>query len=224
MKTHYSGHDEVYKKLKDEASQGWATTEQVNEYLAILDKTLNARFTPNNGKLLELGCGDGANIISLGKRGHDLYGVDIAPTAIEWAKEKAKNNRVKADFQLGNVLDLKNYYDNYFDFVLDGHCFHCIIGEDRNLFLSSVFRVLKRKGFFHVCTMCGEITSTELQKQFDLQSRCLIRNDVAIRYIGFPDDILDEIRDSGFEILHWEIEPRKDQEELDDLVVVAVKP
>ena len=36
-----------------------------------------------------------------------------------------------------------------------------------------------------------------------------LSQNVAIRYIGFPEDILDEIRGSGSDILHWEIDKSK---------------
>lgn len=224
MKTHYIGHDKVYKKRRAEGQQGWATAEQAEEYLAILTRELQPEYVPKSGKLLELGCGDGVNAIWLAERGYEVYGVDIAPTAIEWAKAKAKERNLNIDFQVGNVLDLANYPDDFFDFVLDGHCFHCIIGEDRKLFLANALRVLKPKGFFHVCTMCGDVTCEEIKKQFNPQSRCLISKGIATRYIGLPEDILNEIRNAGFKIWHWEVQPRKDQEEQDDLLVAAVKP
>ena len=51
-----------------------------------------------------------------------------------------------AHFQTGNVLNLTWHASNSFDIVLDGHCFHCIIGPDRAQFLREAFRVLKPAG------------------------------------------------------------------------------
>ena len=125
---------------------------------------------------------------------------------------------------MGDVLDLQDYPDDFFDVILDGHCFHCIIGEDRKRFLANARRVLKPGGCFFVDTMCGEITNEEVKKHFDPQSRCyIIKDEIAFCYVGFPEDILDEIRKANFHILHWEIKVRKDHDEQDDLLVTAAK-
>jgi 2-polyprenyl-3-methyl-5-hydroxy-6-metoxy-1,4-benzoquinol methylase len=223
MKTDYVFHDDAYKKRKVEGRQGWATQEQVDDYLSVLEKVLQTDYAPKSGKLLELGCGDGANSLWLAKKGYEVYGVDIAPTAIEWAKEKIKNQDIEADFRIGNVLDLKEYEDKFFDLVLDGHCFHCIIGADREDFLKNVLRVLKLDGFFIVSTMCGDVTHEDMKKHFDPESRCLVYGELATRYIGLPEDILGEIRAAGFNIVSFTVQPKKDENDCDTLWVVAMK-
>jgi ubiquinone/menaquinone biosynthesis C-methylase UbiE len=69
--------------------------------------------------------------------------MDISPTAIQWAIEKAGQRGLVARFQEGDVRDLSRYASDTFEVVLDGHCFHCIIGDDRAHFMSEAFRVLK---------------------------------------------------------------------------------
>lgn len=224
MKTNYAGHDSIYKKHRSQGKAGWdANADSINETKAILEKALQSEHVPKKGKLLELGCGAGNITLWLAEKGYEGYGTDIAPTAIDWAKEKAGQLNIKCDFQVGNVLDLKEYKDNSFDFVLDGHCFHCIIGEHREMFLKSVRRVLKPDGFFLINTMCGEVAGKEMKKTFDSTSRLLIENGVASRYIGLPDDIIDEVKKAGFSVLHSEIIPRKNDEDMDTLLVYSVK-
>jgi ubiquinone/menaquinone biosynthesis C-methylase UbiE len=224
VRTDYAGHDRAYRKRKAAGKPGWATAEQVADYLKLLEQEFQADCVPQQGNLLELGCGDGANAVWLTERGYEVYGVDIAPFAIEWAKEKAKACHVSIDFQVGNVLDLVNYADDAFDIVLDGHCFHCIIGDDRQRFLASALRVLKPHGVLHICTMCGDVTCEEFRQHFDSQSCCLIyQGDLAVRYIGHAEDILAEIRSAGFRILNWRIQSRQDADDQDDLLVMATK-
>jgi 2-polyprenyl-3-methyl-5-hydroxy-6-metoxy-1,4-benzoquinol methylase len=223
MKTDYSSHDEVYKKLKAEGKLGWDTAEVTEDIILTLENLLSTRNIPESGKLLELGCGAGNISIWLAKKGYDVYGIDISPTAIEWAKEKAKEHNINIDFKVGNVLDLQDFSSNLFDIVLDGHCFHCIIGKDRRKFLLSASRVLKHSGLLLISTMCGEVISEKVKEHFDPETRCLIYKGVATRYIGMKEDILDEIAKSGLGILHWEIKNRKSDEDQDELLVIVTK-
>jgi SAM-dependent methyltransferase len=85
---------------------------------------------------------------------------------------------------MGNVLDLTGHGSNSFDIVLNGHGFHCIIGRDRAQFLREAFRVLKAAGVFYLNTMCGDPGCEEHRQPFDPQARCLIRDGVAVRYLG----------------------------------------
>lgn len=136
---------------------------------------------------------------------------------------RAVERGLQANFQVGSVLDLADFRDGTFDFVLDGYCFHCIIGPDRAQFLASAWRVLKPGAVLHVATMCGEVTSVSLRSKLDGQSRCVLDQDgVATRYIGLPEDILTEIRTAGFQVLEWKIKPRTDAEsDMDELLVWA---
>ena len=45
-------------------------------------------------KVIEFGCGSGANIRYAAKLGLDVYAVDISATAIEYAKAKFKEERI----------------------------------------------------------------------------------------------------------------------------------
>lgn len=41
------------------------------------------------------------------------------------------------------MLGIPDWPGEQFDFILDGFCLHCIIGEDRPVFLANAFRLLK---------------------------------------------------------------------------------
>lgn len=44
-----------------------------------------------SGRVLDAGCGTGENALYLASLGFEVWGIDGAPSAIEKAKEKAKN-------------------------------------------------------------------------------------------------------------------------------------
>jgi SAM-dependent methyltransferase len=225
MKTNYHMHDDIYRTRKSEGHSGWADPAQVEEYHLILEDALKHEQFPGSGRILEIGCGSGENSIWLAKRGYDVSGIDISPVAIDWAVEKCAAQSVQINFCVGDLLHLPDYYDaGFFDAVIDGHCLHCIIGQDRPIVLSGILHALKPGGILHICSMCGDPTDEDMLKNFDPESRCLMRKGIAFRYIGEPQSILDEIRESGFEIISWKIKPRKDSHEVDDLLILARKP
>ncbi len=155
-----------------------------------------------SGTLLELGCGAGDLSLLLSEKGFQAYGIDISPTAIAWAEEKGEEQNLRADFRVGNVLDLP-YEDGFFDVIIDALCLHCIIGEDRIAFLKNVHRVLKSQGLFIVMTKCGEPKNADYP--FDPVTRCKIENGIATRFWGLPESLVQEVETAGFEIFKWKV-------------------
>ncbi|MDO8578057.1 MAG: class I SAM-dependent methyltransferase [Dehalococcoidales bacterium] len=97
------------------------------------------------GAALDVCCGSGNNAIFLAAKGFFCYGIDISPTAIGYAREKAAAEGKKCDLITGNVLRLP-YLDNTFTLVFDRGCFHSIQPSERRAYAHSIFRVLKPSG------------------------------------------------------------------------------
>ncbi|MCK5038079.1 MAG: class I SAM-dependent methyltransferase [Thermoplasmata archaeon] len=221
MKTDYSRHEKVYVRLKKSGKTGWDDEECVADNVNSLMELMQAEYIPRFGNMLELGCGTGDLILNFSN--YKLFGIDISPTAIAWAKENADKNNINADLQTGNVLDLSRYPDDFFEIILDGHCFHCIIADDRKIFLSSAMRVLRPSGIMIIATMCGEITDENIKEHFNEGTRCIEHNGFATRYIGSVDDILDEIQQAGFRIIDKKLKTRKSMDDQDELFVICSK-
>ena len=60
------------------------------------------------GSVLDIGCGTGENALYLAGLGHDVWGIDSAPLAIEKAKAKARKRGLKATFLVFNALKLQH--------------------------------------------------------------------------------------------------------------------
>ena len=69
-------------------------------------------------KVLELGCGSGANMWFLAKEGMETYGIDYAPKGIEYCKEILKKWNVEADIKVGDMRKLE-YKNELFDAIVD---------------------------------------------------------------------------------------------------------
>lgn len=96
------------------------------------------------GRAVVLGCGTGTNAIYLAKKGFDVTAVDIAPTALNLAEEKAKQANVTVRWQLADVLappvDLEP-----FDFIFDRGCYHGVRRGNAAGYVAAVKR-LSRPG------------------------------------------------------------------------------
>jgi cyclopropane fatty-acyl-phospholipid synthase-like methyltransferase len=75
--------------------------------------------------ILDIGCGTGENALMLAARGHDVVGVDLAPSAIERARTKARERGLTARFEVGNALELDRIgFNQPFAAAIDSGCFH----------------------------------------------------------------------------------------------------
>ena len=90
-KTNYLGiHENHYRYSKENNKPGWNDSETIKNILEFILNTFEKYDLDKSIKILELGCGDGELALSLAELGYNVSGVDISPTAIEWAKEKGK--------------------------------------------------------------------------------------------------------------------------------------
>jgi SAM-dependent methyltransferase len=74
---------------------------------------------------LELGCGTGTNTVWLALQGFEVTGVDLAPLAIERAKQGARAAGVQANFVVADLLQLPDL-DGPFAFFFDRGCYHAV--------------------------------------------------------------------------------------------------
>lgn len=82
-----------------------------------LEKIISFGRAPKSGELLELGCGAGNIGLWFAGLEYSVSGIDISPTAVNLAQKRAKESSANATFCTGNVLDLKPFADETFDFV-----------------------------------------------------------------------------------------------------------
>ena len=74
------------------------------------------------GRAVELGCGTGTNAVYLASHGFDVTAIDIAPTALNRAREKAGKAEMKVHWVLADVLAIPEL--GTFDFIFDRGCYH----------------------------------------------------------------------------------------------------
>ena len=110
-------------------------TAQDQFYLSVFDK-----FLPKKGRIIEAGCGLGAWVYILSKKGYDIIGIDYAEETIRFLKLQFLGLSVK----IGNVFKL-NFPDNFFrGYISLGVIEH--FEKNYEEILREAHRVLAKKG------------------------------------------------------------------------------
>lgn len=101
------------------------------------------------GRVLDAGCGGGHNALYLARRGHDVVGIDVAPSAISRARHKAGQQGVRAEFAVGDLVNLASW-PGMFDTVIDIGCFHSLYPEDRARYAAALHAACHRGALLHL--------------------------------------------------------------------------
>lgn len=97
--------------------------------------------------VLEVGCGNGTNIVILKEKFGDkvnFHGFDISPNRIEQGKKYWKTKLDGVDLKVDSALELANYADNSMDLIYTLHCLEQVpysVGQA----VSAIARVTKNK-------------------------------------------------------------------------------
>ena len=100
---------------------------------AVEDKT----FKP--GRAIVFGCGSGTNAIYLASKGFEVTGVDVSPTALAIAAEKAHQADVEVDWMLADVVALPKLQP--YDLIFDRGCYHHICQYDSPGYVETLRRL-----------------------------------------------------------------------------------
>lgn len=119
----------------------WAKSKKKNdtEILKLLSEN-------PSGKILDLGCNDGAWTIRLGKKikSKHLYGIEINEVAAKKAIKKAINVKIQ------DLNQKFEFEDNFFDIVHANQVIEHLVNVDN--FVVEILRVLKPKGYAIIST------------------------------------------------------------------------
>jgi SAM-dependent methyltransferase len=106
-----------------------------------------------SGKVLDIGCGTGTNVVWLAQRGFEVVALDLSPTAIEKARARVEGAGVQARLLAADFLA-----DNFpaseapggpFRLVFDRGCFHVFEeAEERSRFAARVADLLEPEGLW----------------------------------------------------------------------------
>jgi SAM-dependent methyltransferase len=147
---------------------------------------LDRGLVPSGGRALDLGCGPGRNALLLASRGFQVDAIDLSPTAIAWARERAASAGVDVRFVCADAF-ASSELDGPYDFVFDSGCFHHLPPHRRISYLALLSRVLAPGGAFGLTCfafggMGSELPDADFYREQGLQGG-LAYTDESLRWI-----------------------------------------
>ena len=100
-----------------------------------------------NVNIIEIGCGAGNNIWFCAKEGFKVAGIDISKTAIEYAKNRLRQENLKGDLRQGSFTELP-WEKELYDIGIDRCSTVCVGLEEQKIAIAEMYRVLKKGGLF----------------------------------------------------------------------------
>ncbi len=107
-------------------------------------------------KIIDIGCGTGRHAIELTKRGYQVTGIDLSESQLKRAREKAKEQGVKIDFQRHDARNLSFKGDFDLAIMLCEGGFSLMETDEMNFaILKSAAKALNGQGKFIFTTLNG---------------------------------------------------------------------
>ena len=108
-----------------------------------------------SGTVLDAGCGTGENALYIASLGLDVFGFDVAETALAIARSKAQERGIRIEFVEADALQLAGLKRS-FETVLDSGLFHTFDRDERARYVVSLASVTEHGGTLHVLCFSDE--------------------------------------------------------------------
>ncbi|MBP8017157.1 class I SAM-dependent methyltransferase [Candidatus Gracilibacteria bacterium] len=165
-------------------------------------------------RVLEVGCGQGANLIYLESDGFDTYGIDISEEGIKKLINIFKKHINKKPNVFCQNMEKTNFESNYFDVVIDIFSSFCLNETQFNRFIVELHRILKRDGLYFSFTPSKNSDAFRNHSPAKLIDNSTLDgilrddspffgNDYQFRFMS-NDDVYNVFNNNGFDIEYLE--------------------
>lgn len=205
MKKYYEAYDKRYKQVHDKGLS-WSC----NNNTQIVDDIIN-KYNLKNGKILEIGCGEGRDARYLLNKNYNVLATDISNEAINYCKKNDIDH--KDNYKVLDVLS-DNSLKEKFDFIYSIACIHMLVlDEDRDNFYKYIYNHLKENGYCLILSMGNGIeeSKSDINKAFDDIKRIHQESSKEINIAATScmivnfDTLLKEVKNNNFEIIEYGI-------------------
>jgi len=169
-------------------------------------------------KLLEVGCGPGANLWYMAREGFSTYGIDGSDSAIQQAKTRLDK---ECDGWQGQLLvgDMRNldFEDNSFDAVIDNEATSTNSFEDTIAIFGEMYRVTKPGGLLYsrtfTTTSAGDRVGKKVGHNAWIADDGPFENRGYTRFTAFEEieELTGQFEIDNVELLTWSFDDRKSE-------------
>jgi len=148
-----------------------------------------------------VGCGLGDDAEELSRRGFDVVGFDISPTAIDWAKERFPETAVQ--YRVADLFSLPPPLESAFDFVFEAYTIQALPAPVRDVAVAAVASLVAPGGELLTIMRGGEP-----EEQHEGPPWPVTRPELAgFEHAGFLLDTFDDFMDGT--IRRWRVHYRR---------------
>lgn len=133
--------DKIWERIHESQTWGGYPPEHVIRFVARYYYKLDRKQV----KILDFGCGQGANTWYLAREGFDTYAFDGSDSAIRKCEEKLKREGLTAKLQVSDGTQV-NYPNDSFDAVIDNVCIYANEVKSIKKMYRNVLSMLKPGG------------------------------------------------------------------------------
>ncbi|MFO7955956.1 MAG: class I SAM-dependent methyltransferase [Candidatus Brocadiia bacterium] len=166
--------------------------------------SLASLFSERNvTSILDLGCGDGGNLVFFAEQGFAVSGLDYAPTALRLAREWLAREALEGDLRSGDMRDLPWPADT-FDAVISVKVINHNTAAGVEATIAEVKRVLRPGGYFFATVASHPPPERWFEREpVEVEPRTYVPalgHDKGVPHHFFTEDEVRHLLD-GFEVL-----------------------
>lgn len=150
--------DNIWDDIFSKSDWGQYPPEEIIRFISRKTSNIHDRHSI---KILEVGCGTGANIWYLAREGFSAYGIDGSENAIKKANFRLSKENLNADLKVGDIVKLP-YNNDFFDIIIDCECLSANNIDDTKKIISEIYRVLKPSGLLFSKTFMDGTSRSDL--------------------------------------------------------------
>ena len=203
MKKYYEAYDKRYRQIH-EKGLSWSTEDST----PIVEEMIR-KYSLEDEKMLEIGCGEGRDARYLLDRNYDLLAIDVSAEAIDYCMKKDLEHKDK--YVVADVL-AENSIDGKFGFIFSVACLHMLVpDEDRRGFYRFIYNHLEDDGCALILSM-GDGTAereSDISEAFHDVKRIHQESEEEVCIAATSCRVVNsaifqkEAQDSGFRILEY---------------------
>lgn len=178
------------KDHKIYAEKGWVNNTTIFSQFAV-------GYFPKQGKLLDLGAGQGQDSRYFAKMGYNVTSTDISDFALNLSNEKAKKEGLHIRYLEMDTANEFPFEDNSFDIVYSHLSLHYFTDKKTKEVFEEISRVLKPQGIL-ACLLNTIDDPQTIDPNYELLEKDYYRSPAGLLKKYFSVEYLQEVTDNLF--------------------------